>query len=123
MILDELAVQKQLTRWFIDSDPSTITLTPREKTPTASGGSAFVDQPPRKSQRFKLITMTDTTRPTPTAQGVERLHDFTLVGEFDAVVNVHDYWVDDRGTRYEVIELVPFNGYEVKALVTKHGVG
>lgn len=119
----ELVFQKQITRWFIDSDPSMITLIPRAKVATGSGGNQLVDQPPRPAQKFKLITMSDSTRPTPTADGVERLIDFTLLGEVGTVVAINDYWRDNDGTRYEVVELVPDNGYEVKALVTKHGRG
>jgi len=121
--MNEIEVQKQLTKWFIDSDPSMITLIPRVKSRANSGGSVFTDQPPRPAQKFKLITMTDSTRPTVTSDGVERLIDFTLLGEVGMVVAVHDYWRDPDGTRYEVVELVPSNLYEVKALVTKHGSG
>jgi hypothetical protein len=121
--MNELALQKKLTKQFIDSDPSTIKLIPRVKSATGSGGFKFTDQPARPPQVFKLITMTDSTRPTSTVDGVERLIDFTLLGVHDAVVKVYDYWRDPDGTRYEVVELVPSNLYEVKALVTKHGSG
>jgi hypothetical protein len=123
MVVDELTVQKKLTKQFIDSDPSTIALIPRVKATTGSGGFKFTDQAPRAAQVFKLITMSDATRPTITTDGVERIIDFTLLGEYNAVVKVFDYWRDADGTRYEVVEIVPFNLYEVKALVTKHGSG
>jgi hypothetical protein len=117
----ELQLQRRLTKEFIAWDPSTIVLIPQVRERTGSGGTDWIDGEPREPQVFKLITMSDSTRPVRSADGVERIVDFTLLGEWDCEMQIYDYWLDSNGARYEIIEIVPHNGYEVKGLVTRRG--
>jgi hypothetical protein len=44
------------------------------------------------------------------------------MGEWDATVEVNDRWVDIlTGQEWVVDSIVPYNGYEVKAMVTSYG--
>lgn len=119
----ELAVLRNQTHWFILTDPSFIILTPVLKVKNASAGFTRIDQPPRPSQTFKLITLNENAKPTIVQDGVERLVDFQLLGEWDAQMNVGDYWRDAENLKYEIVELVPTNEYETRGMVVKHGHG
>lgn len=119
----ELAVLRRQTKIFIATDPSTITLIPVAKTKNASAGWTRTDQAPRPPQQFKLITLNENAKPTVVQDGVERLVDFQLLGEWTAQMDVADYWRDDEGLKYEIVEMVPSNLYEVRGMVTKHGHG
>lgn len=119
----ELEYQRNLTTWFIEFEPLDVVLIPRLRTRTASGGSTYADLPPRRVQRMRLIRMSSAQKPLVTQDGRERIIDFTLMGQWDAEMAVGDHWRDLEGLLYEVVELVPSNGYERKALVVKHGHG
>lgn len=119
----ELKYQRRLTEWFIEFEPTDIALIPVQRVRTPSGGSRYEDLPPRRVQRFRVIRMSHTQRPLITEDGKERQIDLTLLGQWDAEMQVGDYWRDGEGLKYEIVELVPFNSYERKALVVKHGHG
>lgn len=120
MIPHVLDLQRDLTKWYIESDPTPLVLTPRIKEITPSGGTRWVDGPPRPEQRVKLIPLTYDPRPTVTINGVERIIDYHLFAEYGAQVAVGDHWSDPDGTRYEVIALADGLRYMVKALVERH---
>lgn len=117
----ELAVLRAQTHWFIHTDPSAIALIPVIKAKNASGGYTRTDQPARGVQTFKLITLNDNAKPTVTADGVERLCDFQLLGEWDAIMEVGDYWRDVNNRKHEIVEIVPSNLYETRGMVVRHG--
>lgn len=125
----ELQVQRDLTAWFIEADPIDIDLIPKSKETVPGGGFQLVDLPPRPSQRFHLIPMSFTERPVPsqgfsgsvTEQGAQSKFDFTLLGNWDATVKQNDWWTDERGQRWIVDSVIPYNGYEVKAMVMSYG--
>lgn len=119
----ELAVQRDLTEWFINANPIWLTLTPTSKDRTSSGGTKRVNLPPRPVQKLRLISMSASQKPTITDNGIEREIDLTLLGPHNAQIDIGDWWRDGEGLFYEVIEMVPFNGYEVRALVVKKGHG
>lgn len=119
----ELQMLRDQTEWFMAARPSDITLTPVKTERTSTGGVARINLPPRPSQRFRLISTSDSQKPTITDDGIEREIDLTLLGSWDAQVDIYDWWRDGEGLRYEVVEMVPYNGYEVRALVVKSGHG
>lgn len=116
----EIAAQRRLTYAFIMADPTVIALTPRRRFKQPSGSYVWEDDPPRPEQTFKLIPMAAGTKPTTILNGVERIADYTLLGNHDAVMEVHDWFIINH-QKYTVIELADGHGYETKALVEAHG--
>jgi hypothetical protein len=119
----ELAAKRDQTVWFIAAHPAWLTLTPVKKERSSSGGTHYVNLPPRPPQKLRLISMSASQKPTITDNGIEREIDLTLLGPWDAQIDIGDWWRDGEGLYYEVLEMVPFNGYEVRALVVKKGHG
>jgi hypothetical protein len=120
----ELKAQRKNTSWFIAYDPIQVTLIPRTQTRTASGGTSFVDGEPRLPQIMRLIATTSDQKSTVTLDGKERQIDFVLLGQWDAEIEPYDYWRDEEGQRYEVVEIVSAGRlYERKGLVVLHGHG
>lgn len=119
----EMQLLRDQTEWFIAAHPVDLVLIPVRRDRTANGGYVDVNLPPRAPQRMRLIAMSADQRPTVTEDGLEREIDLTLLGRWDAQIDIGDWWRDGEGLFYEVVELVPFNGYEVRALITKKGHG
>lgn len=125
----ELGTQRQLTEWFIQMDPTIVVLVPRVDVIGLGGGVQSTDGVPRAAQVFKLIPMNHTERPVRSgfgsgetaAGGEQRRFDYTLVGTYDAVVEIGDHWEDLSGQKYIVDAINPYNNYEVKALITTYG--
>lgn len=121
----EIRIQRKNTHRFIAADPTDVSLTPRVETKTAAGGTAIADGLVRPPQRFRVIPASHTERPSPgaaaPASGQQRRHDFTLLGEWDAVMEPGDWWQDERGERWVIDEMVPHNGYETRGLITSFG--
>jgi hypothetical protein len=124
----EIAIQRQLTAWYIAQDPTAVVLIPHAQVKLPSGGFEAADLPPRPQQTFKLIAMSYTERPVQatgtgnSGSGVQRKYDFTLMGNWDATVEATDWWEDPVTEQRWVIDAVsPWNGYEVKALVMSYG--
>ncbi len=122
-----LRVLRKQTKRFIDDDPFTIVLTPRERTRVPGGGHEMTDMTPREPQTVKLI-YTGSARGIGgaegvqvTGDGVERRYDYVIVGEWDLVIDVGDYWTDDRGQRWEVLGMIPDNEYERRATASAYG--
>lgn len=118
----DLPTQRKITSAFIDFLPVTVVLTPRERTKQPGGGVRLVEQAPRAPQTMTLVepTITQGTRPAVTLDGIERTVDFVLLGEWDATIGLYDVF-DYGGSRWEVVDLIYFNGWERRALVAKHG--
>lgn len=119
----ELAAKRDQTEWFIAANPTWLTLIPTKRTRTSSGAVTYVDQPPRPPQKLRIISMSASQKPTLTDNGIEREIDLTLLGPWNAQIDIGDWWRDGEGLFYEVLEMVPSNGYEVRALVVKKGHG
>ena len=124
----EMAINRELTAWYIANDPTSIVLIPHVAVRQPGGGNKFVDQPPRPAQIFKLIQMSYTERPVTatgtgnSGSGVQRQYDFTLLGNWDATVGQNDWWEDPVTEQRWVVDAIsPWNGYEVKALVMSYG--
>lgn len=119
----ELQMLRDQTEWFIAANPVWLVLNPVNRVKQQGGGIARLPLPPRPPQHLRLIVMSFTQKPTITEDGIERQIDLTLLGRWDAEIDVGDYWEDGEGLYYEVVEMVPYNGYEVRALVVKSGHG
>jgi hypothetical protein len=115
-----LAAQRKVTAAFIADDPTTITLIPRTRVQTASGGFTQTDGTPRAPQTVKLSELNFGTPPVVTIAGVERIVDYHLIGPWDMDIATGDYWVDENGTKYEVIGFTEGWSYMRKALVSRH---
>lgn len=119
--LDLMALQRDATHLMIEADPTTIALIPRDMTTKSrTGGQYREDMPARDPQVFKLIAMSYQEKPVVTPDGQERIINYTLLGDWDAVVEIGDHWTDGE-FRYEVVSIEDGHGYETKALVERHG--
>ena len=119
--LDE---NRDVTHWFIMTDPTPISLIPVAKIQQPSGGYKSVSLAPRPLQHFKLIYQSGIGDGIIEAQdGNVRRYDFVMVGEWDAVVEIDDYWIDPARDNFHwrVKGFQPYNGYEVKVGVVGFG--
>lgn len=119
----ELALLRDQTEWFIACSPIDLIVTPVRRQKMNTGSVAQVNLPPRPRQRLRLISMSASQKPTITDDGIEREIDLTLLGPWDAQLDIGDWWRDGEGLHYEIVEMVPYNNYEVRALVVKSGHG
>lgn len=118
--IGELTVQRKLTHEFIHADPTIIALVPVTKYKQPSGSFVWADATPRPPQTFKMIPMSAGTKPTTILNGVERIADYTILGMYDAEIEVEDHFTID-GIKYTVIAIADGHDYETKALVEAHG--
>lgn len=122
-----LKILRWQTKRFIDDDPFDIVLIPREKNRVPGGGYEMSDQPPRPTQRVKLVYtgsargVGGTEGTQVTADGVEHRYDYVIIGEWDMQIALGDYWTDSRGERWEVSGLIPDNEYERRATCSSYG--
>ena len=117
----ENLVHRLGTERFIAADPSQITLKTRQTTMVA-GTKTVVNGPDRPEQTFKIIWNYDNgvARFIQGDRGGVRRFDFILVGTYDAIVAIGDYWTVGN-QRFEIEYLFPGNDYEVKAGGISHG--
>lgn len=119
----ELKAHRANTKAFIATNLSVLLLIPRTRVKDGSG-SRFVDGVPREPQVCRLLDQSTSRNTWPgmvrTSDGVERLVDFILLAEHNALVQTWDYWVDANG-RWEVAEVYPSNQYELRAAVVRRG--
>ena len=119
---DQLVTNRNLTHWFITQDPTNITFIPREEVKSGSGGKTWQDLPPRPEQTVKLIyPFGQSDGAVPTIDGQERKYAFIVVGEWNATIHTNDFWEDPDGQFWIVTGLSPYNGYEVKAMISSFG--
>lgn len=122
----ELAINRAITHEFILADPYTVVLVGRVGVRTPAGGVEFTEAV-RNAQIMRLIPMSHTERPSQgfgtsvSGGGVQRKFDFTLLGEWDAIIGKNDYWIDVDGQKWVVDSLLPFNGYQQKAMIMSYG--
>lgn len=124
----EIAINRSLTKSFIDSMPVQIELTPHAKQRKPSGGFALVAGTPRPMQTFRLIPMSHTELPVRSSSaaqaaddGVQRRYEYTLLGMWDAELAVNDRWDTPEGQTLVIEALVSNNGYERKAMINSYG--
>jgi hypothetical protein len=109
---------RQMTSWFINDDPTTITLTPHEEQ-WKSGAKKMVALPDRDPLTVKMI-YSGSDGIVPVDEGHTRRFDFIIVADYDAVIKIWDSF-DRLGNHYVVEYVFPYNGYEVKVGGTTHG--
>lgn len=117
------ATNRRLTKSFIDVNPVTLTLVPREKVKQPAGGYKLTEQAPREPQVMTLIEQTGLSgqpKPVVTLDGVERVVEFMLLGEWDCAMARFDVF-QYQGKDWEVVDLYYDNGYERRALVAARG--
>ncbi len=115
-----LKAQRAVTAAFIADDPTTAAFIPVSRVKNATGGYTNLEGAPRAPQTFKLSLLAYDQRPTTTLAGVERVIDYHLIGPHNLTIEVGDYWIDDEGTRYDVVGKSEGWEYEVKAFVSRH---
>lgn len=122
-VTEELRINRLNTTAFILGDPLILSLRSRGSSRVSSGALTHYAAAERPPQTFKLVMMSPAggSIEQRTADGTERQVDYILVGEWDAAVEVGDYWDDERENRWEVKAIVPRNGYETRAVVEAHG--
>lgn len=118
----ELAAQRRMTHAFIQTAPRNVSLVPRTKVRKPSGGFAWQEQAPRPEQVFKLNEPGVVPAPVVTVDGIQRVVEFEMIGEWDSTIGRHDVFELD-GARWEVVEVAHYNGWEQRAIVAKFGVG
>lgn len=120
----EILIQRGITAAFIAADPYTVVLKGRVEVRTPAGGVEYAEAA-RSAQIMRLIPMSHTERAgqgfSATFAGVQRKYDFTLLGNWDALIGKNDYWTDIAGQKWVVDSLLPFNGYQQKAMIMSYG--
>jgi hypothetical protein len=124
-VASEIEMNRSLTRLFIEMDPTDIVLIPRSTVRTPTGGTRTIDDDPRDLQRVKLIyggnTGAGRAGIVDTGDGRERQFSYVMVMNWDAQVQPGDHFTDPADQQWEVEEVLPLNGYEVKALLRSYG--
>jgi hypothetical protein len=115
----ELSIHRKGTESFINADPTQITLIPSTES-WVGGSKTFGSGTPRAAQSFKVIWSGSQDGIVVNSEGKTRRFDFILVGKYNAVINIGDYWVVNN-QHYQVEWIAPSNGYEVKAGGSSHG--
>lgn len=116
----DLATNRRLTKAFIDVRPVSLVLTPRSRQKKPAGGWAWVAGAPRSPEVFTIIEPSSAPRPTVTLDGIERVVEFEVLGEWGSPMSVGDVFVHS-GKDWEVVELWIDNGYETRGLVSARG--
>jgi hypothetical protein len=101
-----------------------LALIPVRATRTSSGGTSYLDLPPRAEQTLRLIEQASAYGNSPgllqSQDGKQRRVTYQLLGQWDAEIGVRDHWTME-GIRYEVAEVLPYNGYERRGQVIQYG--
>lgn len=114
---DELALLREQTKDFIDTDYKELTLIRRTETPNGSGGFEVTEDPLVFPQRFRLIPLQGAMSPlreTLDGEAVQPTH--ILLGEYDVSMERWDKFVD-QGGRYQIVWIHPKISYEQKGEV------
>lgn len=115
-------VQKRLTEAYIAFDPVDLILIPRVLQSDGEGGEKKVLGTPRPPQRFSLIEPGNSgfQQPVTTDSGTQYTIDFMLLGTVETVFARDDVFTLG-GYEYKILEVMPFNGYERRGVVIRHG--
>lgn len=117
----EMDLQRRITAEFISTQPVMVTLTPRLKVKTATGGYAWAKQEDRPVQRMRLVESSGVPAELRSSDGQMRQLEFMLLGEWDAVIGQYDIFEFEPGQWWEVADLYHFNGWERRASVIRYG--
>lgn len=111
-------VNRLNTTAFIAANPILVTLIPRSRQMSGTG-MKWIQQDPRPLQVGRLIEAGGTVQQA--QDGIQRIDSFQLLLPFNGEVALDDFWHDAPGVRYEVTGILPYNGYERRAEVTRYG--
>jgi len=114
----ELNINRLNTNAYIAANPIGVTLIPRAKVLSGTGVK-WLEGEPRPLQVARLIDGGERSA-QPAQDGVQRKDLFQLLLPYDGEVALDDYWIAG-GIRYEVTSILPYNGYERRAGVTRYG--
>lgn len=120
----ELRVNRINTLAFIEADLRLITL--HTQIPVRSGtGTKMTPGPDRPTQKARLGDQTRTFNAFPGkatgSDGTARDMQYQLIMLWDAEIAKNDWWMDVDGYRWDVLDILPDNGYERRAEVRRHG--
>lgn len=120
-----LAANREATRWFIESDPSVITLTPNGRVKSGNGAYKTQAGEPKPPQTVKIIFQDARGNAIGTSDGAVRKHEVVIVGNYDADIDEGDtfHWPPGDAKKWVVTGIHPDNGYEVKADAVVYGLG
>ena len=117
-------MQRINTLAFIEANPTDLVLIPQTSTRTGTG-THWTPGTARASQRVRLIDQSKPTGPTEGtvqgADGVQQVLRYQLLLPWDGLVDVADYRYDAGGIRWDVEDVMPYNGYERRAEVARYG--
>jgi len=116
----ELAVQRQLSKAFINADYLTVILERSVWVSDGSGGSVRQPPAPLAPQRMRLIPLGDGAQERFTASGEAVTPSYMLMAEHTADLERWDEFTLN-GRRYEVVFLNENQQYEKKAEVAYRG--
>ena len=119
----ELDVARANTLAFIAANPFTVTLQPRDRVVTGTG-AVWNNGTLRPPQIARLIDTNAVGGLSvglgQTADGQQEKQAFQLLLPYDGAVAPNDTFTYG-GLRHDVIELLPANGYELRASVVRYG--
>jgi hypothetical protein len=112
---------RNLTHLYIAENPVEVVLVPNALVQTPSGGRDWLPGPARSSQTCRLIESTGQQDPGSQkgADGFQVEQDYQLMLEWDATIGLHDKFTL-QGRSWDVIDLMPENGYERRAVVRRY---
>jgi hypothetical protein len=118
--MSELLINRRNTIAFIEADPVLVTFVLRKKKTDGAGGFKWVDDTeasPRDPQVMRLIPQNDIMPVIQTVDGFQRQPSYVLLGRWDAVMNVWDYFTVN-GQKFQIVSpirpLHTDNAYERK---------
>lgn len=113
---------RRVTQAFIDDDPYPVVLVSNStKTKKPGGGYDMGAGVSRGTQTFKLVaSFGDDGVQTSEGGGQTHSWKYTLIGAWDAQIEIGDTWTDGD-TKYRVVSLLQNNGYETRAAVEATG--
>lgn len=118
---NELAVQRDLTRWFIEGNPATLILTPYTRVRLPTGQWRQQAGTPRDPQVMRVVEESPATSSAAVLRlddGTERRVEYMLVGPWNALVANGDRFVY-QGTVVEVVQIDVTNQYELRASLVR----
>jgi hypothetical protein len=125
MTLRHLQANRRLTSAFIRESPHCIELQPYSKHDDDLGGWRYVAESKRPTQRFRLV---EAGTPVGAAaisgrgiDGIERSVEYLMIGDHCADVELYDRFLLND-VEYEVVQIWPDNGYEVRVSIISRGV-
>ena len=116
----ELAVQRLLTKAFLDADYMVVTLYRSSVTDDGAGGTVTGPPAPLPPQRLRLIPLGDGAQERMTTNGTSVTPSYMLLGLYDADMQRGDEFTVG-GRRYQIVFLNENQQYEKKGEVAYRG--